>query len=210
MKRVWAIACAGALLLALAACAGGSAGSGGTSAGSADGGSSQGTDGSSAGGQTGGSQDSSSQQGEIWTASLYIGTEGQFQEYPLELERDVRPEDLVAGIARLTGWNLDLADEITDGKGGMTVSFAQTSALFAGPPEEQKEEFRVYDGYQLCQTILDSVRETLQRWAVDPELGDPDAVDIYFCGPDGGDLVLEDLGVTIPSAEPYQSFPTGE
>ena len=71
----------------------------------------------------------------------------------------------------LTGWSLDLAEPIFSGKGGITVSFADTSALFVGPPEEQREEFRVYDALQLDQTILDSLKKTLQCWAVDPELG---------------------------------------
>ena len=73
----------------------------------------------------------------------------------------------------------------------MTVLFGETSALFAGPPDPQKEEFHVFDSFQLDRTILDSIQKTLQTWAVVPGLGDPDSVDIYFCGPDGGDLVLE-------------------
>ena len=134
------------------------------------------------------------------------GMDGQFKEYPLELAEEITPEALVAGISGLTGWNLDLAGEITDGKGGMTVMFAETSALFVGPPDPQKDEFRIFDAGQLDQTILDSVQKTLQNWAVVPGVGDPDRVDIYFCGPDGGDLVLENIGVTIPHTEPYTRF----
>lgn len=44
-------------------------------------------------------------------------------------------EAMVAGMAELTGWNLDLADEITSGPGGMTVSFADTCSIFTGPPD---------------------------------------------------------------------------
>ena len=110
-------------------------------------------------------------------------------------------------MASLTGWNLDLAEPIFSGKGGITVSFADTSALFAGPPEEQREEFYVYDALQLDQTILDSLKKTLQCWAVDPELGDPDQVEVWFCGADGGDLALPGTGVTIPAAQPYEQFP---
>lgn len=47
-----------------------------------------------------------------------------------------------------------MADEVASGKGGMTVCFANTSAVFAGLPEPQKDEFRVYDKNQLLTTIL--------------------------------------------------------
>ena len=86
--------------------------------------------------------------------------------------------------------------------------FAETSALFQGPPDPQKDEFHVFDAGQLSQTILDSIQKTLQNWAVVPGLGDPASVDVYFCGPDGGDLVLENIGVTIPCTEPYSGFPS--
>lgn len=133
-------------------------------------------------------------------AVLYIGVGNQFAEYPVEYTGEldengqIPPEEVVSAMASLTGWSLDLAEPIFFGKGGITVSFADTSALFVGPPEEQREEFRVYDALQLDQTILDSLKKTLQCWAVDPELGDPDQVDVWFCGADGGDLALPAQG----------------
>ena len=48
----------------------------------------------------------------------------------------VPAEGVVAEVAELTGWNLDLAGEITTGKGGITVTFGETCALFSGPPQE--------------------------------------------------------------------------
>lgn len=202
MNRSFAIACALALTLSLAACSGGhlSAQNGGSTPQTPPISSVQpGADGS------GGA--SASQPEESQTATLYIGMAGQFKEYPLETGEEITPAILVEEMAKLTGWNLDLAGEITSGKGGMTVTFADTSALFVGPPNPQKDEFHVFAADELAQTILDSVKKTLQNWAVVPGLGDPDSVDIYFCGPDGGDLVLENIGVTIPYTEPYQSFP---
>ena len=202
MKKM--AACALALVLALTACSSGNTSQNG-------GGSSQtppdsGNVSSSQPGSQSSGDISDAQPEELQTATLYIGMDGQFKEYPLELAEEITPEALVAGISGLTGWNLDLAGEITDGKGGMTVMFAETSALFVGPPDPQKDEFRVFDAGQLDQTILDSVQKTLQNWAVVPGVGDPDRVDIYFCGPDGGDLVLENIGVTIPHTEPYTRF----
>ena len=202
MKKM--AACALALVLALTACSSGNTSQNG-------GGSSQippdsGNVSSSQPGSQSSGDISDAQPEKLQTATLYIGMDGQFKEYPLELAEEITPEALVAGISGLTGWNLDLAGEITDGKGGMTVMFAETSALFVGPPDPQKDEFRVFDAGQLDQTILDSVQKTLQNWAVVPGVGDPDRLDIYFCGPDGGDLVLENIGVTIPHTEPYTRF----
>lgn len=71
--------------------------------------------------------------------------EGELDEQGL-----VPAEAMIAGMAELTGWNLDLADEITSGPGGMTVSFADTCSIFTGPPTPQKEEFHVYDAGELA------------------------------------------------------------
>ena len=109
----------------------------------------------------------------------------------------------VAQISELTGWNLDLADEITSGKGGMTVSFAETSSLVSGPPETQNPDFFVYDSHQLVRTILDSLQHTLQYNFVDPSLGDPSSLDIYF-NLDGEAIVIPDSGETIDPYAPYE------
>lgn len=113
------------------------------------------------------SEDGSDRSVERSCAVLYIGVGNQFAEYPVEYTGEldengqIPPEEVLAAMASLTGWNLDLAEPIFSGKGGITVSFADTSALFAGPPEEQREEFHVYDALQLDQTILDSLKKTL-------------------------------------------------
>lgn len=195
MKYKFAIACA--LVLALTAC--GSAPQNGGSASQSP---------SAGPGNVSGSQSGSSgSEGALQAATLYIGMDGQFSEYPVETSGEITPTLLVEEIARLTGWNLDLDDEVISGKGGMTVTFADTCALFVGPPDPQKDEFHVFSADELDRKILDSVKKTLQNWAVVPGLGDPDSVDIYFSAPGGGDLVLESIGVTIPCTEPYQSFP---
>jgi hypothetical protein len=133
------------------------------------------------------------------SGSLYIFLGGEdYTIYPYQ--GDSTPDALVAGIAELTGWNLSLADEITDGKGGMTVSFAAEACLFTGPPESQQEEFYVADAYQLTFAVLDSVQKTLQAWASPVN---PDSVDIYFCQTGDQPLTLETLGVTWPMDTPY-------
>ena len=217
MKRMLAITCAGALVLALASCSSlglggnkaqtGSANSSGSvsSSSSASGSVSSGSSsasgsGSDASGADGSASDSSQNSR---SATLYIGMNGEFKEYPLEAKEEVNYYTLVAGIAELTGWNLDLESAV-EGNGKIVISFADTCSLFVGPPEEQKEEFRVLDAGQLDQTILDSIQKTIQEW-----VGTEDGkAEVYVTAADGGDLVLSGIGVTISADEPYTGFPT--
>ena len=139
-------------------------------------------------------------------AALFIGSDGDFQEYPWEYQGQPTPEALIAAISDLTGWNLTLADEVTAGKGGMTVCFSKESALFVGPPDPQKEEFFMFDAESLDRTILDSIQRTLQYNFVDPELGDPDSLDIYYCMEGNAPLTLPGINVTLPMDQPYKGF----
>jgi hypothetical protein len=142
-------------------------------------------------------QPSDSGDGEDGGLYLFLGGD-DYTCYPAQA--DSTPEELVAELEELTGWNLSLADEITSGRGGMTVSFAKDSCLFVGPPEEQKDEFRVYDGVQFTFAVLDSVQKTLQCWASPTN---PDSVDVYFCMEGDVPLELESLGITLPMDQPY-------
>lgn len=204
MKRMLAITCAGALLLALTSCSGGQKETTSTSAPGSS--SSISSSASSSGGDvsSAGSSASSSQQ-ETQSVDLYIGMDGDFYVYPQEITGEVTPESIIQSMAELTGWNLDVVSAV-EGNGKIVVSFAETSALYVGPPQEQKEEFQVLDAGQLDQTILDSIQRTLEKW-VGTEDG---TVEVYFTAADGGDLVLEGIGVTIPADQPYTGFPTGE
>ncbi len=141
--------------------------------------------------------------GEKQTATLYIGAEGSYKEYEISYEGELTPELLIEQMASLTGWNLDLASEITTGKGGMTVSFTKTSAIFTGPPDPQIEEFHMYDATSLVYTILDSVRATLQNNFVDASLGDPASLDIYFSTENDAPIQIPDAEIDIPLTEPY-------
>ena len=209
MKRMLAITCAGALVLALASCSSGqnSAGTSSSIGGSTSSSSSSiSSSASSAGGDmsSAGSSASSSQQ-ETQSVDLCIGMNGDFYIYPQEIAGEVTPETIIQSMAELTGWNLDVVSAV-EGNGKIVVTFAETSALFVGPPEQQKEDFQVLDAGQLDQTILDSIQRTFEKW-VGTEDG---TVEVYFAGPDGGDLVLEGIGVTISADEPYAGFPTAQ
>lgn len=137
--------------------------------------------------------------------TLYVGQAGEFVPFFTNSTLDPAQESalliehFLTEMSDLTGWNLD-ASEIFVGKGGVTICWAETSALFVGPPEPQKPGFHVYDAAQLAFSVLDSVQRTVQC-AFSP--ADPDSLDVWFCGPDGGALVLEDLGVTLPAETPY-------
>ena len=142
---------------------------------------------------------------QLTVATLYIGMGENFQTYYVGLEDAMSAEELIQGIADMTGWDLTLADEVSSGKGGMTVSFAETSALFVGPPEEQKDDFFVYDTYQLAESILDSVQKTLQEYFVTTG-GDPSLLDIYYCAEGDVPLTIPGIDVTISMEEPYNGL----
>ena len=140
------------------------------------------------------------------TYTLYVGTDGTFTSYaaaPTALD----PAADSAGVVRhilsemsaLTGWNLDSAD-VTVGKGGVTVAWASTCALYTGPAEPQKDEFHMYGADQLAFTLLDSVQRTIQC-AFSP--ANPEGLDVWFCAADGSALKLDNLGVTLPIDQPY-------
>ena len=134
-------------------------------------------------------------------ATLYIGTEGNFKEYTVEID-SLSPENLLKAMSELTDWNLDLAADITTGKGGMSVCLSNNSALFMGPPDPQKDEFHMFDTETLCHTILDSIKKTLQENFV-YEGGNPDSIDIYFYMEGEKPLTLENLGMSWSLEEPY-------
>lgn len=130
---------------------------------------------------------------------LYISLGGEdFQTYPYTGEGT--PAGLVQGIANLTGWNLTLADEIYSGKGGMSVIFSSEASIFTGPPENQTDEFHVYDSEQMAYAILDSIQKTLQNYASSVN---PDSVDIWYSMEGEQPLTIDSLGVTLPIDQPY-------
>lgn len=136
-------------------------------------------------------------------AVLYIGTKDSgFAEYPITYEGTLTPEILIAGIADLTGWDMTLAEDVATGKGGMSVCFADSSALFTGPPDPQNEKFFMFGADQLAQTILDSTQRTLQM-GFTGEGGDPEALDIYYYMEGEKPLELPNIGREWPLDQPY-------
>ena len=136
------------------------------------------------------------------SADLYIGYDSiGYKTYAVELEGEMSPEKLITAIEDLTGWDLSLHDEVSQGKGGMTVNFAKDSALITGPPTEQKEEFRVYDVTTFTKMVLDSIKETLQNSYVTEE-GNPDELAIFYSVEDHN---IEIDGIEISMETPWNS-----
>ena len=141
-------------------------------------------------------------------AALYIGMAGQYGAYPFYYEGELMPDQLIAAIGDLTGWDLRLDGPVLRDSSGITVTFAADCALFTGPPESQKEDFFVRDARELCAVALDSVCRTLQWNAVNPKLEDPKAMKVFFRTADG-DLALGDAGFTQPADLPYGGLVPG-
>ena len=135
-------------------------------------------------------------------ATLYIGTAGQYETAAFPYLGEVTPDQLVAAIGELTGWNICLDGPILRDKSGITVTFSEDCALFTGPSEQQEAAFPADNHDALCATLLDSVCHTLQWNIVNPKLADPGLLPVYFRTV-SGDLVLEELPFTQPEALPY-------
>ena len=132
--------------------------------------------------------------------SLLITVNGtDFATVSYEGESPATAEALIGAISQETGWNLDLDGQVTTEGSSITVTLADTSCLFQGPPEEQNASYYVYDSVQMAAAALGSIQKTLQAWA-NPD--DPDKADIYFCA--GGNQPLELNGIgELPMDEPY-------
>lgn len=143
-------------------------------------------------------------------AIIYIGTDGNMKEYECQASKNMTPEVMISTMATMTGWNLDLAQDVTAEENKMTVCFANTSSIFAGVPEEQEEEFAVSDKGQLVATILDSIQYTLQQNFVDVEAGEePSSLNIYYCMEGEQPLDLSDINKTVPVDQPYTGLAEG-
>lgn len=135
--------------------------------------------------------------------TLFVGMGDSFQEYPQAFDDAPTPDTLIQAIAELTGWNLTLAEPVSVGKDGVTVVFSKDSAIYTGPPEPQKEEFHVYDSYDLVCHILDSIQKTLQTNLTEPSLVDSADLAVYFAAEGNQPISLPDAGIEIPMDAPY-------
>lgn len=116
------------------------------------------------------------------TTTLYIGDPDHLKE--ISIQNAATAKELIAALAKETGWNLNLANAPTAGalQNTLTVALAAKSAIYTAPPEPQKDSYHVFDSEDYVLTVLNSVSETLCR-----NLG---LDGVYFTAPDGGVLSL--------------------
>lgn len=105
-------------------------------------------------------------------------------------------DTLIAIIADLTGWNLNLASPVSISPGSFTIYFAEDSSIYTGAVDSTKSDFAITDKKQLATTILDTIVENMNT-AYNEELT------IYFAAADGGDIVVPGTDMTISASEPY-------
>lgn len=129
-------------------------------------------------------------------ATLYIGEQDHLKK--VSVQNASTAEELIAALAKETGWNLTLAKPVTDGADSdtKTVAFATASAIYSAPPDPQKESYHVYDSEEYVLTVLNSVSETLCK--------NLDLKGVYFTAPDGGVLTLENGGYNFSYSNIYE------
>jgi hypothetical protein len=101
-------------------------------------------------------------------------------------------EEMAMGLRELTGLDFGVSDVSNAGATTMLIDISQDSALFAGPPDPQKEEFYFFDYDSMAWFMLDSLARTIRRNI--PAMGQGvSGYDIYFTMNGGESLVLENL-----------------
>ena len=137
---------------------------------------------------------------------IYYGMGDQFQVYKGSALSQPTPDDLIAALAELTGWDLTLAQPVEKVEDGYSLVFTGDCSLVVGPPDPQKEEFHVMDQSQLVQTALDSIRQTLRVQSLADGFQEPDQVQIYVSLEGGKELSSPDNGFKVPMDKPYNGL----
>lgn len=140
---------------------------------------------------------SQSEGNQEYNTTIYIGTEDNFSEFKVDIDKDGSPtyqaSQILESIGDILGYRL-IANDITDGKGGMTVDFNASSAPFNTYDSYiGNEQYTVSDD-NLAFTIFDSIEKTLQEYF-------GQNLDVWF-SLDSGSITIDDIN--IPITEPYQ------
>ena len=140
---------------------------------------------------------SQSEGNQEYNTTIYIGTEDNFSEFKVDIDKDGSPtyqaSQILEAIGDILGYRL-IANDITDGKGGMTVDFNASSAPFNTYDSYIGNEHYTVSDDNLAFTIFDSIEKTLQEYF-------GQNLDVWF-SLDSGSITIND--VTIPITEPYQ------
>lgn len=133
-----------------------------------------------------------------YNSTLYIGTENNFKEYGVDINKEAdvmeQAKQIVEEIGAVLGYNIEVVD-IVNGKGGITVNFSSNSAPFNMDSYVGNGKVEISDEKNLVYTIFDSIQKTLKEYFG----GNPD---IWY--------VVEDQEITIDTIEPELYLPYEE
>ena len=146
--------------------------------------------------ETNSDTNSQTEENQEYNTIIYIGTEDNFEEFNLDIDKSgsstYQASQILEAIGDILGYRL-IANDITDGKGGMTIDFNSNSAPFnTNDSYIGNEQYTTND--DLAFTIFDSIEKTLQEYF-------GQNLDVWF-SLDSGSITIND--VTIPITEPYQ------
>lgn len=133
-----------------------------------------------------------------YNSTLYIGTEDNFKEYGVDINKEAdvveQAKQIVEEIGAVLGYNIEVVD-IVNGKGGITVNFSSNSAPFNMDSYVGNDKVEISDEKNLIYTIFDSIQKNLKEYFG----GNPD---IWY--------VVEDQEITIDTIEPELYLPYEE
>lgn len=132
------------------------------------------------------------------TVTLFIWNVDTYKTVQWKYRDTLTVRKLLEGIQHETNWDLSVADvKLSDQD--VTIQWSESSSLYKGLPKQQNREYMVFNRKDLDAAILDSVKTTIVE-----NLGL--SYSVFYADPRGGDLTLPEVGVTIPSDEPFSSF----
>ena len=147
--------------------------------------------------ETNSDTNSQTEENQEYNTIIYIGTEDNFEEFNLDIDKSgsstYQASQILEAIGDILGYRL-IANDITDGKGGMTIDFNSNSAPFNTNDSYIGNEQYTTTNDDLAFTIFDSIEKTLQEYF-------GQNLDVWF-SLDSGSITIND--VTIPITEPYQ------
>ena len=146
--------------------------------------------------ETNSDTNSQTEENQEYNTTIYTGTEDNFEEFNLDIDKSgsstYQASQILEAIGDILGYRL-IANDITDGKGGMTIDFNSNSAPFnTNDSYIGNEQYTTND--DLAFAIFDSIEKTLQEYF-------GQNLDVWF-SLDSGSITIND--VTIPITEPYQ------
>ena len=109
---------------------------------------------------------SQSEENQEYNTTIYIGTEDNFEEFTVNIDKSgsatYQASQILEAIGDILGYRL-IANDITDGKGGMTIDFNSNSAPFNSDSYIGNGKTEINDDKTLVYTIFDSIQKTLKE-----------------------------------------------